>query len=220
VLAATKLIVVTIICSAVYGFAVGSVHSNLYAVRNLIKFPMLIFITCGICSICYYVFSKFITWKLSFVDVQFLALKTFRDISLLLSSLAPACFFLALTTVKPTDGAHMGGYPLFLGMNVAFIAVCGSVTLVYRTLALIKGHGVSVRKGIAVILAWLLISLFAGGQCAWYLRPFYGVAFLKGIPFAMGKQPHVTGATNFYEGVWHIISPPGKNGAEEDTTHR
>lgn len=205
-----KRLTCTVFFSAVYGFSIGSVHSTQYAVRNLAKFPMLLFTTGIICSICYWIFSKFITRKLSFVEVQLHTLSTFHDLSLLLASLGTVCFFLAHTILQPLDEANLGEYPLFLGLNVFLIAACGTAALMRRALDLIKRKAISWRKGAAILLTWLFITLFTGGQCAWYLRPFFGVSFIKVVPFAMGKQPHVTGATNFYEGVWHIVFPPKK----------
>ena len=79
-----RLLAETIIAAAVYGFAIGSVHSGLYAVRNLAKFPLMVLLTGGVCSIAYYLFSQFVSRKLRFRDVQLLALRTFHDVSLLL----------------------------------------------------------------------------------------------------------------------------------------
>ena len=49
---------------------------------------------------------------------------------------------------------------------------------------------------------------FAGGQCAWYLRPFFGPSTIRDIPFIEGSAPDYRGATSFYEAVYHLIHPP------------
>ncbi|MCP4154738.1 MAG: hypothetical protein GY757_43860 [bacterium] len=205
----------TIFFSAIYGFSIGSVHSTMYGVRNLIKFPLLLFLTGIICSICYAMFSKFITRKLSFIEIQLLTLDVFHDIALLLASLSPVCLFLAHTIIQPIDETNLEEYPLFLGLNVSIIAVCGMVALTRRAIIIIRRNGLSVKKGAAVLIVWLLITLFTGGQGAWYLRPFFGLPFINTTVFAVGKQPHVTGATNFYEAMWHTVS--GTDNKEPET---
>ena len=57
---------------------------------------------------------------------------------------------------------------------------------------------------------WVLLSLLAGGQAAWYLRPFFGVASIDGraTRFCLGTTPDYRGATNFYEAVYHLLRPP------------
>ena len=64
--------------------------------------------------------------------------------------------------------------------------------------------------------SWLVLSLLVGGQFAFYLRPFFGIASLTGAPpFLLGDEPTVTGARNFYEVVWQFVvgaSLPGRLG--------
>ena len=115
-----------LIGSALYGFAIGSSHSFRLGGRNVVKFPLLILATSLICSLAYYVLAKFISRRgsLSFADVIRLALRAFGDTSVLLASLSPVCFFLARSMVQP-DEHDLHEYPLFLGLNVLFIALCG-----------------------------------------------------------------------------------------------
>ena len=193
--------------SAAYGFAIGSLHSLRLATWNLVKFPLLIFLTSLICAIAYYVFCQFITKRLSFGDVLSLSLRTYRDIAVLLASLSPVAFFLARTVVQP-DEQSLNEYPFFLGLNVFFIALCGVVVLVRRALELLRKYELDLRRSVQIILAWLAISLFAGGQCAWYLRPFFGPSTIRDIPFIEGSAPDYRGATSFYEAVYHIAAPP------------
>ena len=202
-----RLLVEIVLASAAYGFAIGSVHSPRLAARNLIKFPLLIGLTSVLCALAYFVFAKFLTRRLSFRDVLALALRSFRDVAVLLASLAPASYFLARTAVRP-DEQSLNEYPFFLGLNVFFIALCGVVALVRQTLKLLRGHGIDLRRSAAIVLCWLAISLFAGGQCAWYLRPFFGPSTIRHPPFIEGTNPDYRGATSFYEAVYHLIHPP------------
>jgi len=195
--------------AAVYGFAVGSVHSGTYALRNLAKFPLLILATGGLCAVSYYLFSQFFTRRLAWSDVQRLAFRTFRDTALLLASLGPVFLFLAHTIDQP-DETSLNEYPLFLALNVAAIALCGCLALVHQALALVRRYGLGIRRSVLITVTWLALSLFVGGQCAWYLRPFCGISTIPAddVPFCMGTSPHVSGARSFYEAVYHILKPP------------
>ncbi|MFT5357956.1 MAG: hypothetical protein ACI9KE_005193, partial [Polyangiales bacterium] len=39
--------------SAIYGFSIGAVHSLVFALRNLIKFPLLLLVTAIVCCLAY-----------------------------------------------------------------------------------------------------------------------------------------------------------------------
>jgi hypothetical protein len=200
--------VVLVLASAAYGFAIGSVHSPLFGARNLIKFPLLILVTAAVCSVAYFLTARLVTSRLSFLEVQSLATGIFRDVSLMLASVAPALLFLAHTVDQPTL-RDLCEYPLFLGLNVAFVALAGTITVIQRARALLSGRGITLPRGLAVIATWLLLSLLVGGQWAWYLRPFCGVSALtEETPFLLGDMPDYRGAANFYEAVWHLIDPP------------
>jgi hypothetical protein len=193
--------------SAVYGFSIGSVHSARLAAWNLAKFPLLIFLTCSICALAYFAFALLVTRRLTPRDVMDLSLRTFADLSVLLASLAPVSYFLARTIVQPTP-TSLNEYPRFLGLNVAFIAACGLVALARQTLRIEREHRLDRGRSAAILSAWLLISLFAGGQCAWYMRPFFGPSTITDPPFMEGTNPDYRGATSFYEAVWHLVAPP------------
>ena len=45
-----------------------------------------------------------------------------------------------------------------------------------------------------------------GGQCAWFLRPWYGWSF-ETYPFMLGSSPGYMGAASFFEEVYlHLAS--------------
>ena len=51
-----------------------------------------------------------------------------------------------------------------------------------------------------------MLSLLVGGQLAFWLRPFFGIASCLGSPpFLLGAEPTATGARNFYEVVWQFV---------------
>jgi hypothetical protein len=137
-----------------------------------------------------------------------LSLGTFHDLAVLLASLAPVTLFLGLTVERPRSEAALGEYPLFLGLQVGIIALAGTVALVRQAAGLFRRHRLGLARSAAVTISWLAISLVAGGQAAWYLRPWFGLAFMKDLPFLEGARPDFRGATSFFEAVLHLVSPP------------
>jgi hypothetical protein len=196
-----------VLAAALYGFAIGSVHSVRLASWNLWKFPLLILATSALCAWAYYTFAQFATRRLSFADVTRVSLGTYRDAALLLASLSPVAFFLARTVVQPS-AYRLGEYPLFLGLNVCFIALCGSVALVRQSLTLLRKHGLAWRTSVQIVVPWLALSLFAGGQCAWFLRPFFGPSMIQDPRVIEGWGTDYRGAGNFYEAIYHLIQAP------------
>ncbi len=198
--------------SALYGFTIGSGHSWLYASRNLIKFPLLILTTAAICALAYFVLARFLAPRLSFRDVQKLVVLLFRDTSVLLASLSPVSFFLAMTMVQPA-GDDLGEYPLIQGINVVLIAICGSIALVRQAQTLLRDHGLGRAVSTSIIIGWLVLSLFTGGQGAWYMRPFFGISSRREAnpPLFLGTAPDFRGARNFYEAVYNLVVPPPRN---------
>jgi hypothetical protein len=193
--------------AAAYGFAIGSAHSFRQGEWNLLKFPLLLVATCLLCAPAYYLLAQFIARGLSFGAVLRLVFRAFADASLLLASLAPACFFLA-QTITPPDSQGLNEYPMFLGLNVAFIALCGTAAVVRQAGRLLKSHTLSPARSAMIVVVWLGVSLFVGGQCAWYMRPFFGVRTSRPLPFMEGSNPNSRGARSFYEAVYHIVNPP------------
>jgi len=200
-----------VLASAAYGFTIGASNSWLFATRNLVKFPLLILSTAAVCALAYFVLARFLGAPLSFVRVQRLVLAVFRDTSLLLASLGSVVLFFGLTMLRPT-AADLNDYPLFQGLNVAWIAVCGCLAVRRQAAVLLRDHALAppLRRGL--VAGWMLLSLFAGGQCAWYMRPFFGIAppGPGGVPFFMGTQPDFRGARSLYEAVYNLIVLPSR----------
>jgi hypothetical protein len=203
-----RCLVATVAAAAVYGFSCGSVHSFGLAARNLVKFPLLILVTTAVSALGWCMFSAFLARGLDARAVMKLSLTTFRDVSVLLASLSPITLFLGLTIDKPLSTERLAEYPLFLGLNVAFIALCGTVALVRQARLLLRRHDLGLARSLMITHAWLAVCLVVGGQCAWYLRPYYGLAFMENLPFAEGTAPDFRGATSFFEAVYHLVAPP------------
>ncbi|HUR28858.1 MAG TPA: hypothetical protein VM509_11770 [Planctomycetota bacterium] len=199
----------TFACASAYGFALGSAHSELYATRNLLKFPLLIAITGTVCALAYWLVARLFEKELSFLAVQRATGRLFHDMSVLLASLSPAVLFLAWTSRARDDG-RLGDYDSFLAFNMAIVAIAGSLALMRQTQQLFTQHGVDPLRAKLLVGAWLLLSLGVGGQAAFVMRPFFGFPATRGNtpPFFVGAEPDLRGATNFYESVWQTIQRP------------
>ena len=207
--------------AATYGFAIGAVHSWRYAVHNLVKFPLLLVVTTVVCAGAHYLVARAVAPRLPFVEVARLVTSSYADAAVLLASLATVCLFLALAYEPPSSMVDLGEYPLFLGLNVLLIGICGSLALARQALALLRRHAVSVRRTQLLIGAWLSVSLLVGSQWAWYLRPFFGNrAVSDDGSFCLGSRPDFRGATSFYEAVLHLVQPPTAPDASRPARNR
>jgi hypothetical protein len=200
-----------IACAATYGFAIGASNSWLDAARNLVKFPLLVLATASVCALSYFVVARFLGAPLGFVSVQRAVLAVFRDTVVLLASLSPAVFWLARTMARPDAAARdLGDYPLFQGFNVAAIAVCGCLAVWLQAARLLARGDLGPAKRRALLASWMGLSLLVGGQVAWYLRPFFGIAGPEAPPppWFLGDAPDFRGARSFYEACANLVAPP------------
>ncbi|MEM6959883.1 MAG: hypothetical protein AAF645_29645, partial [Myxococcota bacterium] len=192
--------------SAMYGFSIGAVHSVRFALRNLIKFPLLLLVTACVCWVAYVLAARALCPDLRSSAVLVSVLRIFADTSRLLAGLAPVMLFLAVVLERADDGG-LNDYPVFLALNVLIIAGCGALALLRRTRAIAARHRLSASRAGAITTTWMLLSLLVGSQWSWYLRPFCGVATVD-APFMLGAEPDFRGATNFYQAVYQVFDPP------------
>ncbi|MFK7738835.1 MAG: hypothetical protein AB8H80_00830 [Planctomycetota bacterium] len=192
-------------CSSTYGFSIGIANSDVYGLRNLVKFPLLIIATAAICALSYHVLSRFLGTSLNFVRVQSIVLGVFRDMSVLLASLTPVALYLAMTMVDPTP-QDLGGYPMFLGFNTAAIATCGCLSVAYRARRDLPSSLLDGRRRALLLALWLCTSLGVGGQVCWSIRPFFG--WTPGTwdkPWFAAESTNTNGARSFYEAIYHLL---------------
>ena len=197
-----------VLASALYGFSIGSVHSARFGLHDVLKFPLLFLVTGAACAVAYFLFARLIGGaRFPFADVQRLAMRLYRDAALLLAAFAPLNLFLAWTIVPP-DATSLHEYPLFLALNVFFIAAAGALALVRQVRALARYHPWPLSRRLVTVTGWLALSLAVGGQAAWTLRPFFGVRSIPGAEtrFFLGSSPDYRGSTNFYEAVYDVVA--------------
>ncbi|HEX5051685.1 MAG TPA: hypothetical protein VFZ65_07940 [Planctomycetota bacterium] len=205
-------VLATVLGGAAYGFCIGCSKNLLYGARSAIKVPMLLLGTACLCALAYHMFARLCGVGLPFAAVQRASLLVFRTVAVLLASLAPVSLFLGRTMVRP-EGLSLGGYPGFVGVNMCFLAAAGSVALLLQARLLFAEHAVPAPRARFVVGCWLALSLLVGGQLAFYLRPFFGIASLTGEPpLWLGAEPTATGARNFYEIVWQFVVGTGLPG--------
>jgi hypothetical protein len=205
----TRSLALLVACASVYGFAIGASTSWTYAARNLVKFPLLILGTAAVCALCYDVLARFLGAHFGFVAVQRAVLAVFRDTAVLLASLSPAVFWFARTMSRPA-GRDLGDYPLFKGFTGVAIAVSGCLAVRLQAGRLLAEHALGTNQRRLLLGNWMLVSLLVGGQLAWYLRPFFGIAGPDTPPprWFDGDTPDFRGARSFYEAVWNLVAPP------------
>jgi hypothetical protein len=200
-------ILATLIAAAAYGFALGAAHDLLYASRNLVKFPLLIGATAAICSLAYWVTALALRARLSFVAVQKTTWGLFHDTALLLASLAPAVLFVGLV-LRATDDGKFGEYDRFFAANVALIAGAGLLALLQRARSLLPAAGLPFGPALRVVVVWLGLTLFVGGQVTFLMRPLFGFPSTRGAtpPWFLGNEADARGATSFYGAVWQAVA--------------
>jgi hypothetical protein len=198
-----------LLASALYGFSIGCVHSTRFGLHNVVKFPLLFLVTGAACAIAYFLWALLVGGvRVCFADVQRLAMRLYRDAAVLLAALAPANWLLA-RTLAPPDATSLHEYPMFLGLNVLFIAAAGTLALFGQVRALARYQPWPLSRRVITVAGWLALSLLVGGQAAWTLRPFFGVRSIPGAGtrFFLGSSPDYRGATNFYEAVANVVAP-------------
>src|SRR5262245_50185654 len=147
-----------VLASALYGFSIGSVHSARFGLHDVLKFPLLFLVTGAACAVAYFLFARLVGGAtFPFADIQRLAMRLYRDAALLLAALAPANLFLAWTLVPP-DAGSLHEYPLFLGLNVCFIAAAGALALVRQVQALARYHPWPLSRRLVTAGGWLALS--------------------------------------------------------------
>jgi hypothetical protein len=205
-----RLVLSTWIAAAIYGFSLGWAHSDLYALRNLAKMPLLLFATATITAPSAWLVARAAGASLSFLGVQRATWTLYRDAAVLLASMAPVVFFVACDLRANATGP-LGGYDAFLATNIGLVAVCGSLALARQARNLFETFHESPVRARAIVAMWLALSLLVGGQAAFYIRPFFGFPATRGghPPFMLGSTPDLRGATNFFEAVLQTIERPG-----------
>ncbi len=172
---------------AFFGGAVGWWRAPEQAAWTAIKFPLLIFGTCGCNALLNGLLAQLLGAGLTFRQTSLLILMSFTIVALVLAALTPVAIFV-LANAPPLASTSRGtGHSIVLLMDVLFIAYAGVVA--NQRLRRLLTH-VCTAPGTAarVFWSWLAGNLSLGAQLSWILRPFIGspqltVQFLRDDPF-------------------------------------
>ncbi len=184
---------------AAYGFATGFWRSPLLGFYVALKMPLLVALTLA-CNGLLNGLLGLLLGGLGFRESLTALLAAFASAALILGSLAPVAFMLALNAPPPDSPeaatAH-AGYLLSHVLLIALAGLAGTLSLYRILLQRCSSPGIAT----VTMLAWLAGNGFLGAQFSWILRPFFGspglqVAFLREHPMR----------ASFYEAVWASLN--------------
>jgi len=190
-------ILIILIGSGLYGFTLGIWRAPLQSLYTAIKFPVLIFLTCGGNALLNGMLAQILGAGLSFKQTSLAILMSFAIAAIILGGLSPITLFIWYNAPPLASESAMLGHGLMLLAHVCAIAFAGVIAN-RRLLDLLRKVSGDSRTALIVLMSWLAGNLFLGAQLAWNLRPFIGqpslaVQFLRDDPLR----------GNFYEHVWY-----------------
>ena len=192
-----------LVCAAIivlgdglYGFTLGWWRGPLQSLYTALKFPLLVFLTCGGNALLNGLLAPLLGLKISLRQSTLTLLMSFTLTALTLGAFSPVMLFLLYNT--PPLAAHLpASHSVLLTAHVAAIAFAGVVAN-RRLLSLLERLAGRASSARAILFAWLTGNLLLGSQLAWVLRPFVGspslpVQFLRADPLR----------GNFFEALAH-----------------
>lgn len=183
----------------IYGFTVGYWRSPLMGWYVALKMPLLITLTLACNGLLNGLLGLLLGSGLSFKQSLHALLSGFAITALILASVAPVTFFLAINVPAHDSKEAVTAHSAYLLTHVSLIAIAGLVGVI-RLANLLESYTHSRTVARATLGAWIAGNAFLGCQFSWVLRPFFGspglkVAFLRDDPMQ----------GNFYETVWRAI---------------
>lgn len=191
-----RVAITTTLGFAVYGFTVGFWRSPVMGCYVALKMPLLIACTLGCNGLLNGLLGILLGSNLGFRQSLQALLGAFAISALILGSVAPVTFFLALNAPPPDSPQAPSAHASYQFFHTALIAIAGVIG-VTRLGTLLKNYCPSRSSALATLAAWIAGNAFLGAQFSWILRPFFGspgleVAFLRPHPLR----------GSFYEDVW------------------
>lgn len=185
-------------CGA-YGFTMGLWQGWEMASYVGVKFPLVIFTTLLVNGMINGMLAMALGSGIGFREsVQFL-LAGFGLMAVILGSLSPVTFMMALQAPAPSDPGADQWHSATLLTHTLMIAYAGIIS--HRSLlGHVRGYAITPALGTRTFFAWLAGNLFVGAQISWIMRPFFGSPGLK-VQFL--RDDPMNGS--FYETVLHAI---------------
>jgi len=184
---------------AVYGFTVGFWRSPLMGVYVAVKMPLLIALTLGCNGMLNGLLGILLGSDLGFRQSLHALLSAFAISGLILGSVAPVTFFLALNVPEPESAQAATAHSSYLLIHVMLIAVAG-LSGVVRLRRLLESYTSSRTIARSTLGAWIAGNALLGMQFSWILRPFFGSPRLE-VAFLRENPMH----GSFAEAVWNSL---------------
>lgn len=187
---------VTVVGFGIYGLTVGFWRSPLMGVYVAAKMPLLIGLTLACNGLLNGLLGLLLGSGLGFRQSLHALLSAFAISALILGSVAPVTFFLALNVPEPDSPQAATSHASYLLIHVFLIGTAG-LAGVARLWKLLLEYSSSRQIAAATLGAWIAGNAFLGGQFSWVLRPFFGS---PGLEVAFLRENPMRGS--FYEAVW------------------
>lgn len=190
---------IILIGSGLYGFTLGLWRAPLQSLYTAIKFPLMIFLTCGGNAAINGMLAQILGSGLSFKQTSLAILMSFAIAAVILAGFSPITLFIWFNAPPLASKNAVIGHSTMLLTHVLAIAFAGIMAnrRLLELLRKVSGRNATAR---AVLFSWLAGNLFLGAQLAWNLRPFIGAPALA-VQFF--RDDPLRG--NFYEAVWRAF---------------
>lgn len=182
-----------------YGLTVGWWRAPLMGCYVAVKMPLLIALTLACNGLLNGLLGLLMGSGLGFRQSLHALLSAFAISGIILGSVAPVTFFLALNVPTAESAEAAMAHSSYLLIHVFLIAVAGLAGVV-RLSGLLEAYTSSRTIARSTLGAWIAGNALLGMQFSWILRPFFGspnleVAFLREDPMR----------GSFLEAVWSSL---------------
>ncbi len=182
-----------------YGFTMGLWQGWEMASYVGIKLPLVIFATLLINGMINGMLAMVLGSGIGFREsVQFL-LAGFSLMAIVLFSLSPITFLMALHAPDPEAMGAKHWHSATLLTHTLVVAYAG-ITSHRSLLRHVREFAATVEHGTRTFFAWLAGNLFVGAQISWIMRPFFGS---PGLEVQLLRDQPLEG--DFYAAVWRAI---------------
>ena len=182
-----------------YGLTAGLWRAPEMGLYVALKMPLLIFITLACNGFLNGMLALLLGTGLGFKQSLLAQLMSFTVAALVLGSLAPVTFFMALNAPSPTAPNAETAHSYFLVTHTLLIAFTGIIANLHLARLLIASTPTP-RAAATTLAAWLTGNAFVGAQFSWIMRPFFGTPSIK---VALFRDNPFNGT--FYETVWRSL---------------
>ena len=197
---ASALVLVIVVCGAIYGAVLGSWHGSRLAVYVAIKVPLLLLATAVITALFNWIVAALLGLMMRFRQIVALTLLPLAIASVVAASLAPVAW-LFTTSLPPPSPVQQTLHNLLYLTHTLLVAASGlaGTTALRNVLVEICGTETLARR---IRFSWVAVYAFVGGEVAWMLRPFVGSVHL---PVVFLRHDALNG--NVYEFIFTDILP-------------